>query len=84
MLSGARLQHGDLYGQMRDRHQRLFAERGRNWRRSTAPLHMRLLLPLIARLPTSEFQRHRIGLLVSEPGIAIRVRISRYTRLRAR
>jgi len=84
MLSGARLQHDDLYRQMRERHPRLFAERARNWRRSSAPLHMRLALPLVARLPLSGFQRHRIGLLVSEPGIALRVRISRYTRPRAR
>ena len=84
MLSSARLQHDNLYLQMRKRHPRLFADRARNWRRSSAPLHMRLALPLIARLPISGFQRHRIGLLVSEPGIALRVRISRYTRRRAR
>jgi glycosyltransferase involved in cell wall biosynthesis/O-antigen ligase len=84
MLSSARLQHDRLYAQMRDRHPRLFAERGRNWRHSSASLRMRLLLPLIGRLPMSEYQRHRIGLFVSEPGIAIRVRISRYTRLWAR
>jgi glycosyltransferase involved in cell wall biosynthesis/O-antigen ligase len=84
MLSSARLQHDNLYLQMRRRHPRLFADRARNWRRSSAPLHMRLALPLIARLPISGFQRHRIGLLVSEPGIALRVRISRYTRRRAR
>ncbi|HEV7614845.1 MAG TPA: O-antigen ligase family protein [Solirubrobacterales bacterium] len=84
MLSSARLQHDDLYRQMRERHPRLFAERGRNWRRSSAPLQMRLLLPLIARLPISGFQRHRIGLLVSEPGIALRVRLSRLKRRRAR
>jgi glycosyltransferase involved in cell wall biosynthesis/O-antigen ligase len=84
MLSSARLQHDDLYRQMRERHPRLFAERGRNWRRSPAPLHMRLALPLIARLPLSGFQRHRIGLFVSEPGIALRVRLSRYRRRLAR
>ena len=53
MLTSARLQHDDLYRQMRERHPRLFAERARNWRRSSAPLHMRLALPLIARLPLS-------------------------------
>lgn len=84
MLSSARLQHDHLYRQMRERHPRLFAERGRNWRRSSAPLHMRLALPLIARLPLSGFQRHRIGLFVSEPGIALRVRLSRYRRRLAR
>lgn len=83
MLSTARQQHDDLYRQMRERHPRLFAERARNWRRSSAPLHMRLALPLIARLPLSGFQRHRIGLLVSEPGIAMRVRLSRRRRRRA-
>lgn len=83
MLSSARRQHDDLYRQMRERHPRLFAERARNWRRSSAPLHMRLVLPLIARLPLSGFERHRIGLLVSEPGIAMRVRLSRFRRRRA-
>jgi glycosyltransferase involved in cell wall biosynthesis len=83
MLSSARLQHDDLYRQMRERHPRLFAERARNWRRSSAPLHMRLALPLIARLPLSGFERHRIGLFVSEPGIALRVRLSRLRRRRA-
>ncbi len=83
MLSSARLQHDDLYRQMRERHPRLFAERARNWRRSSAPLHMKLALPLIARLPLSGFQRHRIGLFVSEPGIALRVRLSRLRRRRA-
>lgn len=84
MLSTARLQHDRLYGEMRARHPSLFAARAANWRRSSAPLRMRLLLPLIARMPTSEHQRHRIGLLVSEPLIAVRVRISRLARRRAR
>ncbi len=84
MLSSARLQHEQLYNRMRERHPRLFAERRRNWRRSSAPLRMRLLLPLIDRLPIAGYQRHRIGLLISEPTIAVRARISRYARLRSR
>jgi glycosyltransferase involved in cell wall biosynthesis/O-antigen ligase len=80
MLSGARLQHYQLYAQMRARHPKLFSERARNRRRSSAPLRMRLALPLLDRLPLSGYQRHRIGLLITEPGIAVRVRISRYAR----
>jgi O-antigen ligase/GT2 family glycosyltransferase len=77
MLAGARLQHDRLYGQMRERHPRLFAERRRNWRHSSAPLRMRLLLPAIDRLPISGFQRHRLGVAISEPAIAVRSKLSR-------
>lgn len=77
MLSGARSHHADLHRQMRDRHPRLFAARQANWRQSPAPLQMRLLLPLVARLPLSKLTRHRLYLLVAEPKHALRVRLAR-------
>ncbi len=77
MLSGARSHHADLYGQMRHRHRRLFADRARNRRKSTAPLRMRLLLPLVDRLPASALARHRVSLFICEPGHALRVRLAR-------
>jgi hypothetical protein len=77
MLSTARLHHAELYGQMRARHSRLFEERRANWQRSSAPLRMRLLLPLLALLPVDQLQRHRLGLVVAEPTSALRARLSR-------
>jgi glycosyltransferase involved in cell wall biosynthesis len=79
MLSGARSHHDRLYAQMRARHRRLFAARPGNWRRSTAPLTMRLAVPLIARLPVSGLTRHRLSLVATEPRHAVRVRLARWT-----
>jgi glycosyltransferase involved in cell wall biosynthesis/O-antigen ligase len=83
MLSTARLHHDRLYGQMRERHAALFRERRANWIRSSAPIATRLLLPVVARLPISEFGRHRIALFISEPMNGIRVRLSRLKKRRA-
>jgi glycosyltransferase involved in cell wall biosynthesis len=78
MLGGARLHHDRLYREMRDRHPKLFKERRANWRHSPAPLRMRVLLPVVARLPVSGLNRHRFALIVSEPVHAMKVRISRW------
>jgi O-antigen ligase len=83
MLSTARLQHDRLYDEMRTRHAQLFRARRVNWLRSSAPLTMRLLLPLVTCLPASEAKRHRIVLFTTEPLHAIRVRISRRAKRRA-
>lgn len=80
MLSGARSHHADLYGQMRARHPRLFAARGASWSASGAPLRMRLLLPLVNLLPTSQLTRHRLQLAIAEPGHAVKVRRARSRR----
>jgi O-antigen ligase/GT2 family glycosyltransferase len=77
MLSTARKHHDQLYAQMRERHAPLFRARRANWRRSMAPLMVRLLLPVVGRLPVSEFTRHRIASVVFEPTSAIRARFSR-------
>jgi O-antigen ligase len=80
MLSGARAHHADLYGQMRARHPRLFAARRANWWDSGAPLRMRLLLPLVNLLPTAQLTRHRLQLVIAEPGHALKVRRARRRR----
>ena len=80
MLSGARPHHTDLYEQMRIRHPRLFASQRGNWVHSRSPLRMRLLLPLLGLLPTSQLTRHRLQLAVSEPGHAFKVRWVRHRR----
>lgn len=77
MLSGARSHHADLYAQMRHRHRRLYEDRARNWHQSTAPLRMRLLLPLVDRLPASALARHRLSLFICEPVHALRARLAR-------
>lgn len=81
MLSGARAHHEDLYAQMRRRHPGLFAGRAANWRRSPAAWRVRLLFPCLARLPISELWRHRLCLLIAEPGHAVRVRLARRRRV---
>jgi glycosyltransferase involved in cell wall biosynthesis len=77
MLGSARSHHDDLYAQMRERHRRLFRARTTNWLRSESPLHMRLLVPLVTRLPVSGLTRHKLALVATEPAHAVRVRISR-------
>ena len=85
MLSTARSSTTPSTGRCAQRHPRLFAARAAQ------------LAPLLGAAADAAaaaadrhgcrspgFQRHRIGLLVSEPGIALRVRISRYLRRRAR
>jgi glycosyltransferase involved in cell wall biosynthesis len=59
--------HAQIEGELRYRHQRLFAERRRNWLRSEAPWRARLLLPLIFRLPLPPATRFRLAVLVGNP-----------------
>ena len=50
------------------RHEPLFAQRRRNWRRSNAPLRSRLLLPVVFRLPfVPHATRFRLAVLVGNP-----------------
>lgn len=67
MLDECLPRHGELYARLRSRHERLFAERARNRRRSAAPLRAKLLLPLVEALPLDPFLRHRLYLLVNRP-----------------
>jgi len=59
--------HEQTYARLRGRHEPLFAARRRNWRRSRAPWRVKLLLPLVHRLPLRAFDRHRLTLFVNDP-----------------
>ncbi len=74
MLSETRSRHAEQLARCRARHPALFARRRRAWLRSDAPLRMRLLLPVVARLPLDPTLRHRLALFVSWPAHGIRVR----------
>jgi glycosyltransferase involved in cell wall biosynthesis len=67
MLDECTPRHGELYERLRARHAALFAARGANRRRSTAPLRAKLALPLVEALPLDPFTRHRVYLLVNRP-----------------
>jgi glycosyltransferase involved in cell wall biosynthesis len=61
MLTDSAGRHADIYDHLRARHPGLFAARGRAWRRSRAPLGVRLALPLIFALPLSPTRRRLLA-----------------------
>jgi glycosyltransferase involved in cell wall biosynthesis len=61
MLTDSAGRHADIYDHLRGRHPGLFASRGRAWRRSHAPLGVRLALPLIFALPLSPTRRRLLA-----------------------
>jgi glycosyltransferase involved in cell wall biosynthesis len=67
MLDDCTPQHAALYAKLRNRHSALFAARGANRRRSSAPLRARLVFPLVEALPFDPFTRHRIYLFLNRP-----------------
>lgn len=73
--------HEQLYSTLRKRHPSLFAARRANWRRSTASLSARLLLPIVAAAPAlSARTKHRLYLLFSYPRRAFAGRTPRSRR----
>jgi glycosyltransferase involved in cell wall biosynthesis len=61
-------QHLSIVDDLRRRHARLFEQRRRNWFHSHAPLHVRLLFPLLFRLPLLDHAvRFRLALFASNP-----------------
>jgi glycosyltransferase involved in cell wall biosynthesis len=59
-------QHSAKLAELRAAHPDLFAARRANWRRSTAPLALRLALPLLARMPgLSDHHKRLLGGVVS-------------------
>ena len=67
--------YDEFYAELRRRHQRLFAERARNWRRSRAPWRLRLLFPFIAALPfASDHNKRRLFDLATYPVRLVRMR----------
>jgi glycosyltransferase involved in cell wall biosynthesis len=59
--------HRQLEENLRARHAQLFAQRAQNRRRSPSPLRLRLLIPLVERLPLSSEARLRMIFLISHP-----------------
>ncbi|HEU0025150.1 MAG TPA: glycosyltransferase family A protein [Thermoleophilaceae bacterium] len=61
-------QHDRIYAELRNRHPRLFAERRRNWLRSSDPWRVRLAVPLAASIPgLAQRHRHRLFTLADSP-----------------
>lgn len=57
--------HDQIHRELTQRHRSLVDARPQNWRRSTAPLVLRLALPVIERLPVSSRAKVRLrGLIV--------------------
>jgi glycosyltransferase involved in cell wall biosynthesis len=67
MWAKAMDKHERLYELLAERHEPLFAGRRRTWRHSTAPRRVRLLFPVIRRLPMSLADQRRYMDLVSDP-----------------
>jgi glycosyltransferase involved in cell wall biosynthesis len=67
MSAGGLARHGELLAELRARHPLLRAARRRNRRRSSAPLRMRLLFPLVELAPLSGWNRHRLRRLIAHP-----------------
>lgn len=67
MSAGGLNRHGELLTQIRARHPVLQASLSTNWRRSRAPLRMRLLFPLLEIAPVSAWNRHRLRRLIAHP-----------------
>lgn len=84
MLDDCTPQHAMLYAKLRTRHDRLFADRGSNWRRSSAPLRAKLAFPLVEALPIEPFTRHRLYLFLNRPRQALSVRRLRRRAVHAR
>ncbi len=76
LWASAAQQHETIYARFAERHAALFAARRRNWRRSTAPLSVRLSLPLVASAPfLSGAARRRLSYSVRKPGPALSLAI---------
>ncbi len=71
--------HDEIVDELARRHARLWADRRRNWRRSPAPLAVRLALPLLDALPLAGDHRRLLGRAVNElaQGRGVRVLASR-------
>jgi glycosyltransferase involved in cell wall biosynthesis len=61
MLRDSATRHGHTYALLRERHPALFKNRKAAWWRSTAPLSLQLVLPIIFRLPIGANRRRLLG-----------------------
>lgn len=74
MLGNMRERHAPIRDRLRSRHPVLFARRRQTWLRSPAPWRVKLLFPLMHRLPISAFDRHRLTLFVNDPSQILAMR----------
>jgi hypothetical protein len=64
-LSRSSRRHAERYVRLRARHPSLFADRGRNWRSSPAPLVLKLALPAIDASPFTPARKRLLGSAIS-------------------
>jgi glycosyltransferase involved in cell wall biosynthesis len=65
MLREMATRHGEIFDELRARHAALFDARRALWRRSSAPLALRLGLPLIELLPLGRNRKRQLGGLLN-------------------
>jgi glycosyltransferase involved in cell wall biosynthesis len=77
--------HDEIAARLAARHPGLWAARRRNWRRSCAPLLVRLALPLLAALPLAPHHERLLGRAANElaHGRGVRVLVRRVREQRA-
>lgn len=61
MLADSATRHAEILARLRHRHQALFNARRAAWRRSPAPLSLRLALPVVEALPVSARRRRLLA-----------------------
>jgi glycosyltransferase involved in cell wall biosynthesis len=83
MLDDCTPQHAALYAKLRQRHPALFAARGANRRRSTAPLRTKIAFPFVEALPLDPFTRHRLYLFLNRPRQTVSFRRARHSAVAA-
>jgi glycosyltransferase involved in cell wall biosynthesis len=75
MLVATRARHAEQFALLRARHPQLFARRRAAWRTSSAPLRLRLLIPLAEHVPgLPSALRRRLVLFIAWPAHGIRMR----------
>ena len=80
LYDAGRKRHDEHVARLERRHATLIAARRENRKRSTAPLRLRLLLPVVWALPVSRLTKTRIGHLLSVPRRVFDARLARLKR----
>jgi glycosyltransferase involved in cell wall biosynthesis len=75
--ASSRGRYDDAVRRMAADHAALFAARPANRRRSRAPLRLKLVLPLLDRLPMSQRNKRRLGELLRSPRLVLRYGVLR-------
>jgi glycosyltransferase involved in cell wall biosynthesis len=83
MLADCLPRHDELMAELRGRHPELYAERHRNWRRSAAKTHVRILYPAISMLPASDYNKSRLYQFADRPRQFLTMRRLRHRAARA-